>query len=102
VRLDAARRALEDTTDPIAAIAAACGFGTAETMRRAFLRALAVAPAEYRRRFQSGEIRRPTGAPRATRASRMGAPRARARRPARQARSPRAPAAPTVNEEKIT
>jgi transcriptional regulator GlxA family with amidase domain len=55
VRLDAARRALEDTADPIAAIADACGFGTAETMRRAFLRALAVAPAEYRRRFTPGE-----------------------------------------------
>jgi transcriptional regulator GlxA family with amidase domain len=56
VRLDAARRALEDTAAPIAAIAVASGFGTAETMRRAFIRALAVAPAEYRRRFQSGEI----------------------------------------------
>jgi transcriptional regulator GlxA family with amidase domain len=50
VRLEAARRALEDTTQPIAAIAAGCGFGTSETMRRAFLRALGVAPAEYRRR----------------------------------------------------
>ena len=34
---------------------AGCGFGTAETMRRAFLRALGVAPAEYRRRFQRGD-----------------------------------------------
>ena len=52
VRLEAARRRLEDTTEPIAAVAAACGFGTAETMRRVFLRALEVGPAEYRRRFQ--------------------------------------------------
>lgn len=51
VRLEAARRALEDSQVPVAAIASACGFGTAETMRRAFLRSLAVAPAEYRRRF---------------------------------------------------
>jgi transcriptional regulator GlxA family with amidase domain len=51
VRLEAARRALEDTAQPIATVAAACGFGTAETMRRAFLRALGVAPAEYRRRY---------------------------------------------------
>jgi transcriptional regulator GlxA family with amidase domain len=51
VRLEAARRHLEDTTEPIAAVASACGFGTAETMRRAFLRALEVGPAEYRRRF---------------------------------------------------
>lgn len=55
VRLEAARRALEDTRVPVAEIAVACGFGTAETMRRAFLRALAVAPAEYRRRFHPGE-----------------------------------------------
>jgi transcriptional regulator GlxA family with amidase domain len=53
VRLEAARRRLEDTAEPIAAIARTCGFGTAETMRRAFLRALEVGPAEYRRRFQS-------------------------------------------------
>jgi len=53
VRLEAARRRLEDTADPISAVAADCGFGTAETMRRVFLRALEVGPAEYRRRFQS-------------------------------------------------
>jgi transcriptional regulator GlxA family with amidase domain len=53
VRVEAARRRLEDTLEPIAAVAAACGFGTAETMRRAFLRTLAVAPAEYRRRFNA-------------------------------------------------
>jgi transcriptional regulator GlxA family with amidase domain len=53
VRLEAARRRLEDSAEPVASIAAACGFGTAETMRRAFLRALDVGPAEYRRRFQS-------------------------------------------------
>jgi transcriptional regulator GlxA family with amidase domain len=29
----------------------ACGFGTAETMRRVFLRTIDVGPAEYRRRF---------------------------------------------------
>ena len=52
VRLEAARRRLEDTTEAIGAVAVACGFGTAETMRRAFLRTLEVGPAEYRRRFQ--------------------------------------------------
>jgi transcriptional regulator GlxA family with amidase domain len=57
VRLEAARRRLEDTAEPIARVAAACGFGAAETMRRAFLRALDVAPAEYRRRFQAGGVR---------------------------------------------
>jgi transcriptional regulator GlxA family with amidase domain len=53
VRLEAARRRLEETTDPVGAIAADCGFGTAETMRRVFLRALHVGPAEYRRRFHA-------------------------------------------------
>jgi transcriptional regulator GlxA family with amidase domain len=53
LRLEAARRRLEDSGEPVAAIAAVCGFGTAETMRRVFLRALGVGPAEYRRRFRS-------------------------------------------------
>ena len=53
VRLEAARRCLEDSADPIEHVASACGFGTAETMRRAFLRTLEVAPAEYRRRFHA-------------------------------------------------
>jgi transcriptional regulator GlxA family with amidase domain len=53
VRLEAARRRLEDGGEPIGVVAAACGFGTAETMRRVFLRTLDVGPAEYRRRFQS-------------------------------------------------
>lgn len=54
VRLEAARRALEDTLAPVAEVARTCGFGTAETMRRAFMRALRVAPSEYRRRFRPG------------------------------------------------
>jgi transcriptional regulator GlxA family with amidase domain len=53
VRLEAARRRLEDTSDPVATVAAGCGFGTTETMRRVFLRSLGVAPAEYRRRFHT-------------------------------------------------
>ncbi|MGA9874975.1 MAG: helix-turn-helix domain-containing protein [Solirubrobacteraceae bacterium] len=51
LRLESARRALEDTAQPIATIANACGFGTPETLRRCFLRTLGVGPAEYRRRF---------------------------------------------------
>ena len=51
VRVEAARRRLEDTSEPIAAIAASSGFGTAETMRRVFLRTLHIGPSEYRRRF---------------------------------------------------
>ncbi len=51
VRLETARRLLEETTDGVAEVARAAGYGTAETMRRAFIQALGVAPAEYRRRF---------------------------------------------------
>ncbi|HUB36410.1 MAG TPA: GlxA family transcriptional regulator [Solirubrobacteraceae bacterium] len=52
VRLEAARRALEDTRLPVARVAAECGFASGERMRRCFLRALGVGPAEYRRRYQ--------------------------------------------------
>ena len=52
VRLEAARRLLEDTAQPVAAVAARAGFPSAETMRRSFIRGLGVSPLEYRRRFQ--------------------------------------------------
>jgi transcriptional regulator GlxA family with amidase domain len=51
LRVEAARRLLESTRRGVEDIAAACGFGTAETMRRAFLRSVRVPPADYRRRF---------------------------------------------------
>jgi transcriptional regulator GlxA family with amidase domain len=51
VRLESARRRLEDSSDGIEEIARACGYGTPEAMRRAFIRALGASPAEYRRRF---------------------------------------------------
>lgn len=53
LRLEAARRRLEESDDPVEWIAAACGYGTAETMRRGFVRSLTVAPTEYRRRFRT-------------------------------------------------
>lgn len=52
VRLEHARRLLEDTADGVEEISRACGYGTPEAMRRAFLRTLGAAPAEYRRRFR--------------------------------------------------
>jgi transcriptional regulator GlxA family with amidase domain len=52
VRVEAARRRLEETHDGVDAVALACGFGSAETMRRAFLRVLHVSPADYRGRFR--------------------------------------------------
>ena len=51
IRVEAARRCLEQDGTPIAAVARQCGFGTAETMRRSFLRRVGVAPDDYRRRF---------------------------------------------------
>jgi transcriptional regulator GlxA family with amidase domain len=53
VRVEAARRRLEESAHGVDAIAGACGFGTAETMRRAFLRTLRVPPSAYRGRFRS-------------------------------------------------
>jgi transcriptional regulator GlxA family with amidase domain len=52
-RVEAARRKLEDSSDGIESIADECGFGTAETMRRAFLRNVRVPPADYRDRFRA-------------------------------------------------
>ncbi len=51
LRVEAARRALEETGASIEAIARRCGFGDEERMRRAFLRRLGVPPRDYRQRF---------------------------------------------------
>lgn len=51
VRTEAARRQLEETDDTVVAIAARCGFGTAETMRRNFIRRVGVSPDQYRKTF---------------------------------------------------
>lgn len=53
VRVEAARRLLEAAGTQIESIAAQCGFGTVETMRRAFRRRLGVSPGEYRDRFRA-------------------------------------------------
>jgi transcriptional regulator GlxA family with amidase domain len=52
MRIEAARRRLEEAPEGLAAVAAACGFGTEETMRRAFLRHLGTPPGAYRDRFR--------------------------------------------------
>jgi transcriptional regulator GlxA family with amidase domain len=52
-RVEAARRRLEESDEPIESIATTCGFGTAETMRRTFLRTVRTSPSEYRRRFRA-------------------------------------------------
>lgn len=54
VRLDAARRRLEEGAEGVERIAFDCGFGNAERMRRSFLRRLGISPNDYRRRFTAG------------------------------------------------
>jgi len=51
LRVEAARRQLSDSRVPVKRIAQRCGFGSEETMRRSFLRLLAVTPQDYRSRF---------------------------------------------------
>jgi transcriptional regulator GlxA family with amidase domain len=51
LRVEAARDALGTTRRSIKDVARRCGFGSEETMRRSFLRILAVAPRDYRLRF---------------------------------------------------
>lgn len=51
VRTEAARRQLEETDDTVTVIAARCGFGSAETLRRTFVRRLGVSPDQYRKTF---------------------------------------------------
>ena len=51
LRVEAARRLLSESRRPVKRIAQRCGFGSEETMRRSFLRLLAVTPQDYRARF---------------------------------------------------
>ncbi|MFJ4195191.1 GlxA family transcriptional regulator [Pseudomonas sp. NPDC089534] len=54
IRVETARRLLSDTGLPVKRIAANCGFGSEETLRRSFLRAMGVTPQAYRERFSVG------------------------------------------------
>ena len=51
IRIEAARRILEETDTPIKRIASMCGFRQEERLRRAFARQVGTTPAEYRQRF---------------------------------------------------
>lgn len=51
MRVEAARRLLSESRQPVKRIAERCGFGTEETMRRSFQRLLSVPPQDYRQRF---------------------------------------------------
>jgi transcriptional regulator GlxA family with amidase domain len=62
IRLDEARRRIEDTDLPAQAVAKQCGFRTVYSLRRAFVRRLGVTPQWYRAQFHNksdaGEQRR--------------------------------------------
>lgn len=53
VRLEAAQALLSSGTDPVGAVAEGAGFGSAETMRRAFQQTLGLSPTHYRARFRT-------------------------------------------------
>lgn len=53
LRVEAARRLLSTSGLPVKRISQRCGFGSDETMRRSFLRLLAVTPQDYRARFRT-------------------------------------------------
>ncbi|MFE3766738.1 GlxA family transcriptional regulator [Streptomyces sp. NPDC059104] len=52
-RVEAARRLLEATDEPLERVAAATGMGSVETLHRAFRKQLDITPASYRRRFRT-------------------------------------------------
>jgi transcriptional regulator GlxA family with amidase domain len=56
VRVETARRLLEETSDDLESICASSGLGTAESMRRAFLRTVGVPPGQYRERFNRPRV----------------------------------------------
>ncbi|MGW6564339.1 GlxA family transcriptional regulator [Streptomyces sp. NPDC054975] len=52
-RVERARATLETTDDTLERIASTCGFGTTDTLIRAFRRRLDTTPTDYRRRFRT-------------------------------------------------
>ena len=55
IRIDAARRRLEETDARIETIADECGYSGEEQMRSAFVRVLRIPPREYRKRFATSK-----------------------------------------------
>jgi transcriptional regulator GlxA family with amidase domain len=51
LRVEAARRRLEESQDKLEKVADDCGFGSSQSLRRSFLRVLHVPPNDYRHRF---------------------------------------------------
>jgi transcriptional regulator GlxA family with amidase domain len=55
IRLDAARRRLEESGTRIETVAEECGYSGEEQMRSAFVRVLKIPPREYRKRFATSK-----------------------------------------------
>jgi transcriptional regulator GlxA family with amidase domain len=51
IRVEAARRRLEETEDRIGSVAEGAAFNDEEQMRCSFIRVLGIPPREYRKRF---------------------------------------------------
>jgi transcriptional regulator GlxA family with amidase domain len=51
IRVEAARRVLEETATSLSVVANSCGFRSEQRMRRSFIRHLGAAPRQYRQRF---------------------------------------------------
>ncbi len=52
LRVEAARRRLEESQNSMETIASECGFGNVNSMRNVFQRALKISPGQYRRHFR--------------------------------------------------
>jgi transcriptional regulator GlxA family with amidase domain len=52
LRVEAARRRLEESQNSMEAIASECGFGSVNSMRNVFQRTLKIPPGQYRRHFR--------------------------------------------------
>lgn len=52
-RVEAARRLLETTDQPLEHVAGITGLGSVETLHRAFRKQISTTPAAYRRRFRT-------------------------------------------------
>jgi len=48
LRVETASRRLEESADTVDQIAASCGFGSADSMRRVFVRVLGTTPTDFR------------------------------------------------------
>jgi transcriptional regulator GlxA family with amidase domain len=56
VRIDLARRRLLETDETVEKIAVTCGFGSLRRMDRAFARAMAASPTQFRSRFKTNGV----------------------------------------------